>query len=180
MTRKSNGDITIKYNFIDANGKKKMGRPAKYNKQLANEICEWMASGRSLTSYCNTPGNVSYPTIMSWLWKDTEYREDFLKQYERSRQMQADFHADEILDIADDGKNDFMERYNRAGESYIVVDAENIQRSRLRVDARKWVASKLRPKKYGDATSIKMSDADSGPVTFVVRYEDKPIPEDNT
>lgn len=62
-------------------------------------------------------------------------RSEFAEQYARARAAQADTLADELLDIADD-------------------DAEDVNRSRLRVDARKWIASKLKPKSYGDKMDV--------------------------
>lgn len=75
-------------------------------------------------------------------------REDeaFRLQYRRAREDQADYFADEILEIADDSTNDFMER--KDGTEY--CDQENIQRSRLRVDTRKWFAARMAPKVYGE------------------------------
>ena len=63
---------------------------------------------------------------------------------------EADHFADEIIEIADDARNDWMDKYNNDGEVIRVVDHEVVQRSRLRMDARRWLAGKLRPKKYGD------------------------------
>jgi hypothetical protein len=82
-------------------------------------------------------------TIFKWLTEN----EDFAEQYARAREAQADTLADEILDIADDGSNDYM------GEDK-AYDGDAVQRSKLRVDARKWVAAKLKPKKYGDKLDL--------------------------
>ena len=76
----------------------------------------------------------------------TGEHEDFMDQYARAREAQAEARADEIVDIADDGSGDFTT--DKDGKE--IVSHENVQRSRLRVDARKWVAAKLLPKKYGD------------------------------
>ncbi len=66
--------------------------------------------------------------------------------------------AEEIVDIADDATNDWMERRNEeGGVSAVVADHEHISRSKLRVDSRKWIASKLLPKVYGDKLKL---DAD--------------------
>ncbi len=58
--------------------------------------------------------------------------------------------ADEALEIADDGSNDWMKRQGEDGEVHVIYDHEHIQRSRLRVDTRKWLLSKVLPKVYGD------------------------------
>jgi hypothetical protein len=59
--------------------------------------------------------------------------------------------AEDILDIADNANNDWMERQGRDGQDLgWIANGENIQRSKLRVDSRKWLLSKLAPKKYGE------------------------------
>lgn len=83
----------------------------------------------------------------------------FREQYARAREAQADTLADEILDIADDATNDFM-----MTEQGLKYDGDSVQRSRLRVDSRKWLAGKLRPKKYGD----KIETEHTGGQTFTV------------
>jgi hypothetical protein len=86
-------------------------------------------------------------TVYRWL----AINEDFRHQYALAREDQADTLADEIIDIADDSKHDIMIVTNPDGSEREVENREVVNRSRLRVDARKWVASKLKPKKYGDA-----------------------------
>lgn len=85
-------------------------------------------------------------TVFRWLAADEAFRD----QYARAREAQADALFDDILDIADDGTNDYMTKTNADGSEYEALNAEHIQRSRLRVDARKWMAGKLLPKKYGE------------------------------
>jgi hypothetical protein len=86
-------------------------------------------------------------TIFNWL----RTQEGFLEQYEKAKEMQADSLAEDILDIADDGSNDWMERHDKEGENIgWQLNGEHVQRSRLRIDSRKWIASKLKAKKYGD------------------------------
>lgn len=73
----------------------------------------------------------------------------------RAREAQADAIFDEILDIADDGSNDWMERHDAEGGSIgWKENGEAIGRSRLRIDARKWMAGKLRPKVYGEKLGV--------------------------
>lgn len=85
-------------------------------------------------------------TIYGWL----AAHEDFQQNYARARERQADKLAAEIIEIADDASGDTVTRTNDDGSEYEVANHEWIARSRLRVDARKWAASKLAPKKYGD------------------------------
>ena len=89
--------------------------------------------------------------VLRWLAQIQEFRD----QYARARDAQADALADELLDVADDGRNDWMEKLDREGEQVgWMVNQEAINRSRLRVDTRKWIASKLKPKKYGDSSTM--------------------------
>ncbi|MCK5600579.1 terminase [Candidatus Pacearchaeota archaeon] len=97
---------------------------------------------------------------MRWLDADEELRD----RYARAKEAQADFMADEMLDIADDGRNDWMKRHQANGESVEVVNNEVIQRSKLRIDARKWLASKLKPKKYSEKLQQEISGPGGGPV----------------
>jgi hypothetical protein len=71
--------------------------------------------------------------------------------------------AEETLDIADDGRNDWMERNDPKNQGY-EFNGEHVQRSRLRVDARKWFAAKVAPKKYGEKVQQELSGPDGGPI----------------
>ncbi len=97
------------------------------------------------------------------LWLDGS-RPEFSEQYARAREAQADKLAEEALQIADDGRSD---TYVDA-DGNVKTDTEVIQRSKLRVDTRKWLASKMAPKKYGDKVAIGGAD-DLGPVQTVTK-----------
>lgn len=122
-----------------------MGRPSGYSQELADRICSELASGRSLRSVCDDEGMPNRVTVFRWLRE----HEGFSSQYARAKEEAADAFADEILDIADDAKNDWMERHDPNNPGY-QFNGEHVQRSKLRLEARKWIASKLKPKKYGD------------------------------
>jgi hypothetical protein len=120
----------------------------KFTQELADQICEHLVSGLSLRQIEAIEGMPTKTTILRWLGDDRFA--SFRDQYARARDMQAEGMADEILEIADDGRNDWMEIQNRDGDSIgWKVNGEAVQRSRLRIDARKWLLSKLLPKKYG-------------------------------
>ena len=123
------------------------GRPSDYTDAIADTICERLADGESLRSICSEDEMPDKSTVMRWLNK----HEAFCDQYARAREVQADSLFDEILDIADDGSNDWMERKD-ADDANIGwrENGEALRRSALRVDARKWMAGKLQPKKYSD------------------------------
>ncbi len=137
------------------------GRPSIYTAELAAAICEHIAAGKSLRTIAALDGMPAQSTIMVWL--DGKHP-DFTEQYARAREAQADKLAEEILSIADDGRSD---TYLDA-EGNERTDTEVIQRSKLRVDTRKWLASKMAPKKYGDKVAIGGAD-DLGPVQTVTR-----------
>jgi len=94
--------------------------------------------------------------VFRWLASDEAFRE----MYARAREAQADTLFDEILDIADDARNDWMEKRSAEGEQVgWQENGEAIRRSQLRIDARKWMAGKLRPKKYGDKLDVEHGGA---------------------
>jgi hypothetical protein len=114
-------------------------------------------------------------TVCRWLAANEPFRD----QYARAREMQADILADETLDIADDGRNDWMEKYGKDGEQVgWQVNQEAIGRSRLRLDARRWYASKLAPKKYGDKLAV--GGADDLPPVRVQKIERAIVDPANT
>lgn len=122
------------------------GRPSEYTPEIADAICDRLADGESLRSVCRSEGMPDKTTVFRWM----RTNELFRAQYARAKEESADSHADDILEIADDGRNDWMERETKNGGKETVVDHDHISRSRLRIDTRKWIASKLKPKKYGD------------------------------
>ena len=126
-----------------------MGRPTDYTEEAADAICAMIATTNlSMKSICEQLG---YPTgtVLAWLSREPTFQE----KYARAKDMQADLLAEEILDIADDGSNDFM-TIVKGDREYEVENKEVTNRSRLRIDSRKWLAGKLRPKKYGDKVDL--------------------------
>jgi len=113
---------------------------------IFNFICSEIEKGNSLREVLRHHDNMpSTQTFYKWIDSDSEKS----KQYARSCEVRADILFDEIIEIADDTSNDSV--YTENGEK---VNSEWINRSRLRVDARKWILSKMNPKKYGDKTDI--------------------------
>jgi len=124
--------------------KARKGRPSLYTEALAARICRRLAEGESLRAICADKAMPAISTVMGWLFDGNH--DKFSEQYARAREAQAEIRADEIVDIADDDTNDFTA--DKDGK--LAANTEHIQRSRLRVDARKWIAAKLLPKRYGD------------------------------
>lgn len=150
---------------------KTRGRPSAFSKSLADLICARLADGQSLREICRDDEMPAESTVRGWVVADVQ---GFSAQYARAREAQADHMAEEILEIADDGTNDWMERKastgggrsDAAGEAEEVVpNHEHINRSKLRVDARKWLMSKMAPKKYGD--KITHAGDPENPMTLV-------------
>lgn len=129
-----------------------MARPTDYTIELGSEICSRIAEGESVRSIVKDEAMPSSSTIFRWLLD--EDKKEFWEQYEKSRNIQAELMFEELVEIADDGTNDYMEKENKDGSTYEVVDSEHIQRSRLRVDTRKWYLSKVLPKKFGEKLDI--------------------------
>lgn len=144
--------------------KKKGPAPVAQDKLTAmgiEAVCQQIAECKPLRTIAEAAG-VGLGTLVTWL---TKYPE----QYARAREAQADKHAEDILAIADDGRNDTY--LTDAGE---VTNHDVIARSRLRVDARKWLASKMAPKKYGEKVAIGGADdlpAIKGENTFSLSTE---------
>jgi hypothetical protein len=132
-----------------------------FTQEQADLICQRIADGESLRTICSDEGMPATSTVFKWLNEQTTFSE----QYARAREAQADALFDEILEIADDGSNDWMERKNQDGENIgWRENGEALRRSALRVDARKWMAAKLQPKKYGDRITQELTGKDGGPI----------------
>jgi len=138
--------------------KSKGGRPSSFTQAKADKICNMLIGGKNIRAICKDDELPSCSTVYKWLADNKQFSE----QYAYARELQADILFDEILEIADKTSldtiidEDGVERTNH----------EAIQRSRLRVDARKWMAGKLRPRKYGDSSKIALTGKDGGPIEF--------------
>lgn len=153
------------------------GRPSKYTQAIADKICTRLADGESLRAICMDGAMPSRMSVFRWL-ADPESAA-FRDQYARAREEQADFYAEQIVDIADEEVTMIKRSKHTHGAKPEDGDAENdvevvfdptaVQRNRLRVDARKWYASKLAPKKYGDKLELG-GNKDSPLVVEIVRF----------
>ena len=127
-----------------------MGRPSNYSQEIVGAICERLANGESLRKICADEGMPAISAVFQWL----SLHKEFAEQYARAREVQADTLFDEILEIADNGLNDTY----TDEQGNVRTDQDVIARSRLRVDSRKWMAGKLRPKVYGDKLALGGAD----------------------
>ena len=140
--------------------KRKTGRPSKYSDEMAEKICEKIANGRSLRSICAEDGMPTTSTVCKWLIENKEFSE----QYARARDKQADYFAEEIIEIADSAE----------------AESAAVAKAKLQIDARKWAASKIAPKKYGDKQEldVKSSDGSMRPTVRLDAEEYRKIAED--
>lgn len=120
----------------------KQGRPTDYNEEITDIICEEIATGAALYKLCKRDDMPGEKTVYQWLEKFPS----FAQKYARARERQQDYESDHIVEIAD--------------------NAKDAQLGRLQVDARKWRASKLHPKKYGDKTIL--SNDPESPIVPVI------------
>lgn len=140
----------------------KRGRPTSYTDAIADEICERLADGESLRAICEDEHMPAESTVRTWALKDEPDKpwSGFFARYARARMVQAHRMFDDILVIADDGSGDrFVD-----DEGNVRIDNDVIQRSRLRVDTRKWWLSKALPKLYGDRVAMEHSGPNGGPI----------------
>lgn len=100
-------------------------------------ICDQLVEGRSLRSICSADDLPSVGTFLRWVSRDKALAE----QYASARDIQMDYFADDINQIADD----------------VLADGDHIQKAKLRIDTRKWTAAKLKPQKYGDNLKVQHS-----------------------
>jgi hypothetical protein len=107
-----------------------IGRPTDYTEEITYELCGLLAEGLSLNSICKRKDMPSRATVYNWL----STHPSFLDNYMRAKDDGADALADDIQDIAEDVRGGKLDP--NAG--------------RVAGDLKKWVASKLKPKKYGE------------------------------
>lgn len=142
----------------------KRGRPSVYTREVADEICRRLADGETLREVCRSDDFPLESTVRGWANDD---REGFAAHYARSREIGYTRMEDELLEIVDDGSNDWMDRRRADGTLERVVDYEHIARSRLRADTRKWLLAKALPKRYGDKSSIELTGKDGAPLVQI-------------
>ncbi len=110
--------------------KPQLGRPTLFSDELALEICERIANGRSLRSVCLDKDMPNVATVMRWIDKNS----DFCEQYRNACEDRETTHFEEMLTIADE----------------VLPETAEVARAKLRIDTRKWVLARMNPKKYGD------------------------------
>jgi hypothetical protein len=144
-----------------------MGQPSGFTQEIADDICAKLSKGMSLRSICRDDKMPSTSMVFRWLRDNKVFRD----QYIHARDDQAETIFDQMVDIADESVNDFIEVDGRE-----IPNQEAIQRSRLRIDTRKWVLGKMKPKKYGDHLDVDViADVTHN---YQITTKDKVDPED--
>lgn len=121
-----------------------MSKPDLFTETIISEILGRIADGESLRKICADEHLPCKKTVMNWLAR--EENEDLRKRYVLAREMQAESYVDEIIDIADDRKDD-----------------PDPQSRKVRCWARQWHASKQLPKKYGERMAHQALDENGDP-----------------
>lgn len=127
-----------------------MGRPVKYKPEIFDKICARVSEGESLNKICKSKDFPTKITFYRWLREN----EDLCNQYAIAKQDRADTYSDELVDIADELAEKGL------------LSSETINAAKVRIDARKWIASKLHPRNYGDRTALEHSGANGAPSIF--------------
>lgn len=138
------------------------GRPTTYTPEIAAEICAHIIDNKRLREIAQMEGMPAVSTIMLWLAK----HEEFSEQYAIAKREQAELYTDEIISISDETSVIVKEK---DGFTEVVLDSTAVARNRLRIDARKWVASKLLPKKYGDKVDVNHGGQIENPLQLLVQ-----------
>jgi len=159
----------------DEQGKNKGGRPTDYTTDLADAICERLAIGESMRSVARDESMPAMTTLFRWLRE----KEGFKQQYEIAKIESADAMSEDCIDIADniDGQPVMADGIPLVveGEMVKVIDSVSVQHAKLKVDTRKWLMSKMKPKKYGDKIAQELTGADGGPIQTDSVFEFIPV-----
>jgi hypothetical protein len=136
-----------------------MAAGVHYSDDLADRICGDIADGFGLRDLCQQDWCPSRTTVYSWISSNEMFR----RKYEAALLLRAEFWSDEIVSIADDGSNDWIERTLKNGSTVRAVDKECVERSKLRVHVRLRLMAALNPQKYGERVQqdINYPDADA-------------------
>lgn len=129
-----------------------------YTEELADEICRRMADGESLRRICKDTHIPDERAVRIWAIDDIN---GFAKRYARARELQVFRWAEDIVEIADDVSQDWIDT-----DKGPQANNERITRSKLRIDVRKWLLAKILPKQFGERST---STVDQEPSVSVTR-----------
>ncbi|WP_053069665.1 hypothetical protein [Xanthomonas sp. NCPPB 1128] len=159
-----------------------MARPSKYSQALLDRICQELAKGRPLTVICreiSDEGTALAPrTVRDWI--NERDADDKLTERARhvsaaiacARELGEEALAEQCLEIADDSRNDWMDRAAEKGDEIALqFNGEHVQRSKLRIETRLKLLAKFNPKRWGDKVAQEISGPGGAPVQSVTRIE---------
>lgn len=145
-----------------------LGRPSAYTPELGRRICDRIADGVSVKDLCKDEDMPGLTGFYDWL----RVYPEFSKLYARAKQIYGNGLAEELIDIADNGTNDWMQRNDPDNPGYD-FNGEAVARTRIRLDTRKWIAGKLLPKIYGDRVFNEHTGENGGPIRFEMNPEQR-------
>jgi hypothetical protein len=113
---------------------------------IALEVCQRVANGEYLSAVCKS--SPRFPTAQCfWCWRNDD--PIIFAAYADAQEARAERLADEIVEVADEKPNHFVDEKGRER-----IDPGSVAHQKLRVDTRRWVAAKLLPKRYGEYLDI--------------------------
>jgi hypothetical protein len=130
---------------------RQIGRLARaaipYTPDIADLVLEGLMSGRPLADICDEPDMPSATSVRHWL---NNNRDGFTARYWQAREI--GFHAigDQILQIVDDRRNDWIVLCREDGTLEAILDPERVNRAALRLKARTWLLPRMLPKTFGN------------------------------
>ncbi len=166
MTRCASLDLMAREECPDApSGTMPSAPQVEFTAELQQEVLDLIAGGQSLREICRKEGMPEITQVMRLRRKSSEFEQ----QYAHAREMQAEVFGEELKEIVDDGRNDWMEINGKDGESVgWRINGEAVQRSRLRFDQRRWWMSKVLPKSFGDKLTQEHTGPDGAGIQFVL------------
>ena len=157
---------------LKAKKTKKKRRRYWYSEPVSKAICKFLASGMTLNEVCKRPLMPAESTVRSWAIDPTH---PFSAKYVRAREIGYAKMADQIIDIADHSVNDYMTRVTKDGGVEVAINRECLERTKLRIETRKWLLSKALPKMFGEKVALDHS----GKVEQVHSEAPQPTGEDH-
>jgi hypothetical protein len=131
-------------------------RPRVYSKEVADTLLDRMANGETPTEVCRDPAMPSWVVMCRW----RRQNEDFDKRYRIAHESCVEYLVSDVVNISDNAVNDYVDRINPRGKTTRVFDREHFERSRLRVESRKWMAAKILRWTYGDKSEVEVRTPD--------------------
>jgi hypothetical protein len=131
-------------------------RATKRTAAVEQRIIDGLCDGVPLRELCRQEGMPNWRTVYDWISAD----EVFAAQVAHARDLGFDALAEDILEIADDGTNDWVSRKMKDGSIKDVIDSEHVQRSKLRIETRLKLLACWSPKKYGDKKTVDVGNKD--------------------